>query len=573
MSFYPSYQHRQVVSLDGLWQFSFLGTEVDLDGVNLNSIPFDTTMPVPQAFDAMPGFQGQRGTCAYRTSLRVTPGCRSQIRFGGLGLWARVVVDGVALADWALPYSPFTVDLPPSDHEQRTLVVLIDNRLDPKRVPLVAPHFDFYLYGGLWRSVTLHQFSHAYHIERIQIDATSIETGIAQVKLHLAGTVPDQIDLSIAHETGDTVTVFSELTVLDSVVSVSIPVSQHRCWSPETPHLHTLHFRLKEGEEIIDDQWERFGFRKVSVEAGQIRLNGKPIKLLGFCRHEAHPAFGPALPLAQLAIDVALLKDMGCNFVRGSHYSQDQRFLSLCDEQGMLVFEESLAWGNSAEQYSRPRFAEDQETQTRQMVRESFNHPSVILWGFLNEGRSKHEDSRALYERLAGALREEDSSRLITFATMFPFEDINLDLVDVISTNIYPGWYTESEEVRPLGQIEERIQGIRKSFEDRGFAGKPHLISEIGAAALYGWRDAHNGPYTEQYQSDLLEEACRQVLTRSDLAGIAIWQMFDCRTYTTCRAIGRPRTFNNKGVLDEYRRPKQAFQTVKKLFWGSRDHK
>jgi len=146
-------------------------------------------------------------------------------------------------------------------------------------------------------------------------------------------------------------------------------------WSPSDPKLHTLRVRTN-GDDII----ERFGIRELKIDDGKMLLNGEPLKLLGYCRHEAHPQFGPALPEQQLLHDLQILKDLGCNFVRGAHYPQDQRFLDLCDELGFLVKEESLGWNAPVEDFQNPVFCDLQEQQTRLMVRNSINHPSVIIF-------------------------------------------------------------------------------------------------------------------------------------------------------------------------------------------------
>lgn len=81
-----------------------------------------------------------------------------------------------------------------------------------------------------------------------------------------------------------------------------------------------------------------------------------------------------------------------------------------------------------------------------------------------------------------------------------------------------------------------------------------------------GWRDALHAHYSEEYQAEYLETVCREVMTNPGILGVSLWQFCDCRTYAGAMALGRPRTFNNKGTFDEYRRPKQAAQVVKAAF-------
>jgi beta-glucuronidase len=133
------------------------------------------------------------------------------------------------------------------------------------------------------------------------------------------------------------------------------------------------------------------GIRQVQVEGRDILINGRPQRLLGFCRHEAHPQFGCALPDEILISDVQQLVDLGCNFVRGSHYPQDPRFLDLCDEVGLLVWNEAIGWQHTAEHLTDPHFVDAELLHIDEMVAMSANHPSVIMWGILNESESQKE--------------------------------------------------------------------------------------------------------------------------------------------------------------------------------------
>jgi len=346
--------------------------------------------------------------------------------------------------------------------------------------------------------------------------------------------------------------------VLDLVIPEPTP------WTPQAPALHTLELRV--GKDAIT---ERFGLRTVGIKDGAVTINGEPVKLLGYCRHEAHPQYGPALPLDQLVQDLQLLRDLGCNFVRGSHYPQDPRFLDLCDEYGMIVFEESMGWGQKVEHFTDPAFQDLQIIQTQEMVRKSYNHPAIVMWGFLNEGASNAPESRKLYEKLAGTLRAFDNTRLVTFASNHPLDDLNLDLVDVVSINCYPGWYAADRElVAPSAEIVPTLDRIRASLAERGLGDKPFLVTEIGAGAIYGWRDPLRAHWSEEYQEEYLRVVCEEVVANDAIAGVALWQFCDCRTYASARALMRPRAFNNKGTLDEYRRPKLAYRMVRSIFRG-----
>jgi beta-glucuronidase len=279
--------------------------------------------------------------------------------------------------------------------------------------------------------------------------------------------------------------------------------------------------------------------------------------------------FGPVQPLPLLISDLQHLKTLGCNFIRGTHYPQDQRFLDLCDELGFLFWEESLGWGNRPEHLADPGFRDAQLRQTALMVDNSFNHPSVIMWGFLNEAASDAPESVPLFDDLIGLLRRKDPSRLVTYASFKPETDLHFEKADIVSLNAYPGWYsTDAVNSRPIAEVVPFFDNFIATLEKRGLGQKPFIISEFGAGAIYGCHDSFRSLWSEEYQAEMLETICRFVLDRPRVNGISLWQFADGRTYTSNHALRRPRCINDKGTLDEYRRPKLAYETVKRLFTG-----
>lgn len=559
---YPLHHTRIVHSLNGVWDFAFLGDTVDLVNLDAGSVAFGDRMAVPGAFDASPAYAGKRGTAVYRTRVHTHTGVPGLLHFEGLGLWCRVLVDGQVLYEGSLPYSGFSVDVPPSDLAERELVVVIDNRWDGERVPLQEPFFDFYGYGGFYRGVQWHELP-ACSIDRVQVRTTDLGSGRVHARVLLRGDTPAKIDLWTAFDDGPE-QLHAACAVRNGEVALDLTVPAPIPWSPDDPALHTLRVRTED-----DDMVERFGLRTIETRGGKILLNGREIRLLGYCRHEAHPQFGPALPLQQLVQDIQILKDLGCNFVRGAHYPQDQRFLDLCDERGLMVMEESLAWGQGLDHFRNPRFCDAQEAQTRQMVRNSVNHPCVILWGFMNEGHTQLKESRKLYKRLFDCVRDEDTSRLVSYASNHPFDDVNFDLCDVICVNTYPAWYAEDKDsAAPLHEIRPRVKGILAHVDASGHIAKPFLFTEIGAGAIYGWHDPLHTHWSEEYQAAYLEIACHEILSNPRISGVSLWQFCDSRTVVGARALSRPRAFNNKGIVDEYRRPKLAYTVVKHAFRG-----
>ncbi|NCB29603.1 MAG: beta-galactosidase, partial [Clostridia bacterium] len=216
------------------------------------------------------------------------------------------------------------------------------------------------------------------------------------------------------------------------------------------------------------------------------------------------------MPPAQMIADLQLLRDLGCNFIRGCHYPQSQRFLDLCDRLGFLVWEESLGWGDHADVQADPKFRRLQVVQTVNMVEASINHPSIVLWGFMNEAGDDKEVGASLLRELAAAVRSVDCSRPVTNATMHIRTALALDAFDVISFNIYPGWYegANTADPRPLDRIAPTLDEILGRLDTPELRDKPVIISEIGAGGIYNWRDRIAGIWSEEYQADYLDTVC-----------------------------------------------------------------
>lgn len=546
---FPLHRKRVVHSLGGIWKFAFLG-DIDIESVRIDSMEFPDRMLVPAAFDALPAWMGQRGVAVYRRTVLTTSGRRRLLHFEAVSLWCRAFVDGKALADHSCGYTGFWCDAGASTGDSTEITVIVDNRFDWQRIPLHEQFFDFYQWGGITRSAWLHEVPDTY-IRSAHVRVDDVVSGKITVAIKLSASVTE---VTTATDATSPITHAAS----GSEFSLALTVPRALPWSPESPHLHTLAIGVGEDDYIV-----RFGLRTIRAAGREILLNERPIKLLGFNRHEFHPHTGSSLSPAQHLIDIQLLKELGCNFVRGSHYPQDQHFLDLCDELGILVWEEGLGWGQRERQLTDPHFRSAHLEMLGEMVDASINHPSVIIWGFLNEAGTNEESTRPIFEESVALLRVRDPSRLVTCASMFPLEDRFYGLVDIISNNLYPGWYGADEHPDPLSLI---LPKIRECLAYVATFAKPYVISETGAEALYGFHDPLNGFFTEEYQAEYLRVFCDEVVSSPGIVGLAIWHFSDTRVDRNKQLIRRPRGFNNKGTFDEYRRPKAACAVIRDSF-------
>lgn len=254
------------------------------------------------------------------------------------------------------------------------------------------------------------------------------------------------------------------------------------------------------------------------------------------------------------------MQDTGANAVRTCHYPNDERFLDLCDERGMLVWEENHARGLTLENMQNPYFEKQCEDCIDEMIYNHYNHPSIVIWGILNECASETKEGREMYKKQYEQIKLLDQTRPTTSATCRHFTDICLDLPDIVSFNMYSGWY---EDVSVMERHNRQMEWIAST----GGADKPVIVSEFGAAAIYGYRDRGRSKWSEERQADIITENVKVYMEDDRLTGIFIWQFADCRVTEEGKWFStRARSHNNKGIVDEYRRPKEAYDVVKKWF-------
>ena len=276
--------------------------------------------------------------------------------------------------------------------------------------------------------------------------------------------------------------------------------------------------------------------------------------------------------------DLQRLKALGGNFIRGAHYQQCERFLDLCDEMGVLVWEESLGWGNGHD-YTCGRFppselgvaafCEKQVAQTREMVRASFNHPSVVISGFLNECNSALPECKALVDRLIATIRAERTGRLVTFAANVYEKDICHSNTDLVAFNAYPGGIPLSP-----GTPAQLAETVRRDFDGkvavfrRRYPDKPIMVSEPGCGAVYGCHDPNASVSTEECQEEYLTDIFETLWSNPDVVGFSIWQMNDGRTRERFCEKTVSAFFGGSvaGVFDPMRRPKMSARTVRRYF-------
>ena len=552
------------VDLNGSWEFRFEEGKSAEEAFVADFVATDT-MIVPGCFDMMPKWLMKKGTGLYRRVFELDRDVSAAwLIIDGVGLRAKFKIDGREIGVDEFPWSRVELATGPLKAGRHIIEAAVDNRIDIRTNRLFFPRYDFYSFGGFFHGLSL-----SFDNRILRVRTRDFEKGLVEI---------EAVNFSKTHF--DATIVFDGVNKVDATFKAgraTVRVPKCKLWSPDSPNLHTV---------VVDGCAARFGVRDIRVDGTHILLNGKRLILKGVNRHESHPDQGAATSEELMLRDIQLLKSIGGNFIRGAHYPQAQRFLDLCDENGILVWEESLGWGNLATQMDRevrdPIFRKLQVEQTRLMVRNSFNHPSVIFFGFLNECQSSEEDVKSLVEELAAVIRAEDSGRLVTFAVnrlpngeVGQEEDISAGCCDVISFNTYPGWIDRSDGPGDKESLARLIKSgpygvdtIVACFERR-YPGKPILIAEMGTCGLYGKRDPAGGAWSEEFQAEYFDDVLSAALSNTRLSGVTLWQFCDARSYHRRGPVRvKPLSTNLAGLFDGYRRPKLAVEVVRRHFKG-----
>lgn len=554
------------MSLDGLWQFRF---ERDRTLEELPSLPAfkaDDRMIVPGAWNATSRYYNQHGTGCYRTVFELKEDVVNAILVvEGTGLRAKFWVDGREIGMSRLPWSALEYSTGALKAGKHELVAAIDSTVDAKQVKMFHDFYDFYPFGGFHHGVALVLQRLPFELRNVAVRTRDYKTGLVELEAIFEGAAaPENFTAEVSFDGKP------PAKVAFSSRRAKLNVPQFRLWSHHTPNLHTVTVKAPDAGEAVS---ARFGVRQVATAGGRITLNGEPVYIKGVNRHESHYEFGSTSPAQLMYEDITLVKDLGGNFIRGSHYPQCERFLSMCDELGILVWEESLGWGNKIEQLGDAEFRELQLEATRSMARRSINHPSIIISGFLNEPRSDLPECRSLVDGLIEAIRAEDTGHLVTFASFRNVDDASHYNTDIIAYNSYPGWYSH---IPVTGSHEEMRESIRRCHVDvvKFYRGKykdnrPIIVSETGVKADYGVRDPRGkAQMTEDHQAEYTKLMLEELFAIPEIAGVAIWQMTDAKTYTrrTRNMITRSYGVNTGGLFDLYRRPKLAVESVREAF-------
>lgn len=579
---------RECKRLDGLWGFA-----TDPGGVGRtqewwrSSLPGARPMPVPASYNDVPvaaEIHDHVGDVWYQRTVFVPAGWterRILLRFDAATHRATVWVDDTEVVSHEGGYTPFEADITdqvtPGQPFRITLVV--NNELTWESIPpgVIQEHadgsrrqryyHDFFNYAGLHRSVWLHAVPQT-HIEDVTV-VPDVRQSDAVVSYFIEVLADAAVDVRAELCDAGGIRV-AEATGHDAELQLSEP----HLWGPGDGYLYDLRLELTRDGQVVDRYSLPIGLRDVRVEGTQFLINGKPFYFRGFGKHEDLAIRGRGHDDVAMVHDFELLRWVGANSFRTSHYPYAEEVLDLADRLGIVVIDETAAVGLNLgiggglfRTDPVPTFSDEtigavaqrnHRAAIEELIARDKNHPCVVLWSLANEPESHTEEARTYFEPLFTRARELDQTRPVGFVNMMlapPDQCRITDLADVVMINRYYGWYVEPGE---LQLAEDMLEAELRGWVEKH--GKPILLTEYGADAMPGLHSIGGEPWTEDYQAALLETYHR-VFDRVDaVVGEHVWNFAD---FATAPSIIRVEG-NKKGVFTRDRRPKAAAHLLRR---------
>lgn len=314
---------------------------------------------------------------------------------------------------------------------------------------------------------------------------------------------------------------------------------------------------------LLDEYTQRVGVRTVKVVGDRLLLNGAPVYLQGFGRHEDFPVIGKGLNHGVNIRDHELLKWIHANSYRTTHYPYSEELVALADEQGILLISEAPAVSINFDFVTEKTLQNHCEA-LAELIRRDRNAPSVVMWSVANEATTNRPDARPYFKALADLTRAMDATRPVTMITCKVEDDLVVDLFDVVGVNFYPGWYhlpgACSDGGEPWAAQKENMRATLTSMYAR--YKKPIFMTEFGADALAGMHALPAEQWSEEYQADLIMELISVFRELDFVVGEHVWNFADFRTAQNFPRVGG----NKKGVFTRERQPKMAAHFLRKTW-------
>jgi beta-glucuronidase len=572
---------RERKNLNGLWQFA-----LDPDGQGqtdrwyADPLADAREMAVPASFNDIAADAAVRdyfGDVWYQRTVWVPRGWEGQrivLHFESATHRATVWVDETEVVSHEGGYTPFEADI--TDHvtpgQELRITALVNNTLHWQSIPPGVIEdtpagkrqrywHDFFNYAGIHRNVWLYTTNPA-HFTDVTI-TTDLDGADGVISYAAEAEDADALETKVILRDAE-----GQEVVTGDGASGTLTVPNVHKWAPGDGYLYDLELQLLDGDTVLDSYHQSVGVRTVKVDGIRFLINDEPFYFTGFGKHEDLPVIGKGHNDSYLLHDFELLKWIGANSFRTSHYPYSEDVIDYADRQGIVLIDETAAvglnmglgggiFGGQGYVTFSPDTVNDATREVhvqaiRELIARDKNHPSVVIWSIANEPESDTEAAENYFRPLFDVAREADPTRPVGFVNVMlaPYGKCRVSQFgDVLMLNRYYGWYVNTGD----------LEGAELAWEEEltGWAGegKPIIITEYGADTYPGLHSMVAGnPWSEEYQVEYLEMNHR-VFDRIDaVVGEQMWNFADFATTSGIMRVGG----NKKGAFTRDRQPKAA---------------
>lgn len=580
---------RRAVSMNGMWKFHLDEKgEGEQSGWN-EGIPGDDLIPVPASFQdfyTQKDIREYTGDVWYETDAFVPgewEGRDIWLRFGAAAHRAEVYVNGIKVAEHEGGFLPFVADMTEivRYNADNKVVVKVNNELTETNIPcgrtitladgrkMNKPYFDFFNYSGLQRPVHLM----AVPKEAVyDFDLTYELCGAdARIAYSIKTTGEHPVNLTLYDAEGG-------IAAQADGTEGELLVKNAHLWQVRNAYLYRLVIQITDDTQIVDEYVQEIGIRTIEVNGTDILVNGSPVYLRGFGKHEDSDVVGRGFNIGIMKRDFELMKWIGANSFRTSHYPYSEEIYQMADREGFLIIDEVPAVGmfeslmNFAEASTgkKTAFFEKETTPillkahlkaVEEMITRDKNHPCVAAWSLLNEPETTNEAAVPYFKEVFDrALELDPQKRPRTFAMIMnsrPDTCKCYQFSDIIALNRYYGWYVSGGY-----EIADAEMMFRKEMD--GWAAldlnKPFIFTEYGADTLGTEHKLPSVMWSQEYQDEYLEMTHGVFDSYDFIKGEQIWNFADFQTTEGIMRVNG----NKKGVFTRQRQPKDAAYLLKK---------
>ncbi len=526
--------------------------EVGYDDSWWESVDLPHTWNAHDSCDEIPGYF--RGIGWYRKHFQLAEDLRGKRFFlecEGANQVSEFWLNGRRVGEHKGGYTSFEFDITEFEEfgpQVNVLTVKVDNLYNPDISPTVKT--DVTYYGGIYRDVWL-RVSEPVYVSMVYWATPRVSEQSADVVVHstVTNTTSQSRSLSLTHEVIDpagklvgaaTASVAVSGHASRDVTQEIAPLNNPQLWSPDNPHLYRIRTYLGEAKQPIDSIEIPLGLRWFRFDAKQgFFLNGRRLQLRGTTWFQSYPGMGNALPNSRHVKDMEVIRDMGANFFRTSHYPHDPAVMEACDRLGILVLEELFIGEEVAD---TPQYLRIQTKSAEEMILRDRNHPCVLMYGFCGEIDSPDDVATRVVTTVIRKYRELDPTRIVTMHD--PRVEAIKEMLDVVG--LYSTWEDDDRD--------HRLHPQRKYMIEE------YTVAGIGRG-IYGM-----GPESEDLGCVLHEEFLSQLNPRPWIAGSALWHQFDYDGEEYDPVIPHLVTF---GMADAWRIPKDVFYFYRSQ-WSSK---